>query len=206
MKNRCLVAIFPILMIISAFGDSPQNASKELTIESAKDLTSQYRDTLVGKFNGIDIDTLVCEPAGKLIKDNLLGEFYTEWRVYTVKGTVDDLMIGNTFSIKFVEEGDLDGNNTEEWGYVANWNSSLTEYELFTVVDGKWRLMVDPIIVWGDHLETSFTENDIAKPSDKAGFIQIKTSNTIGEDIYWIVVDTIVPINPQPYSYELVEW
>ena len=207
MKRFCLISASLLLIIeIGLFGCSNVGNIRSSNEECQLDSLVQYRDTIVGKFNGIDIDTLICEPVGKLVKDELLGEFYTEWRVYTVKGTVDDLMIGNTFGIKFVEEGDLDGNKTDEWGYIPHWNSSLTVYELFTVVDGKWKLMVEPITIWRDHLETTFSENDIAQPSDNEGFIQIKTSDTVGEDIYWIVVDTIVPINPKAYSYKLVEW
>ena len=207
MKRFCPIPVLLLLFIeIGLFGCSNVGNIRSSNEECQLDSLAQYRDTIVGKFNGIDIDTLICEPIGKLIKDELFGEFYTEWRVYTVKGTVDDLMIGNTFGIKFVEEGDLDRNKTDEWGYIPHWNSSLTVYELFTVVDGKWKLMVEPIRIWRDHLETSFSESDIAQPTDKEGFIRIKSSTTIGEDIYWIVVDTVAPINPQAYSYELVEW
>lgn len=170
------------------------------------DSLAQYRDTIVGKFNGVDIDTLICEPVGKLIEDELFGEFYTEWRVYTVNGTVEELRIGNTIGIEFVKEGDLDGNNTEEWGFLNQWpTSSWTIYNLFTFVAGKWNLMVEPIRIWRDHLETSLTEIDIAKPAAKDGFLKIKTSDVIDEVTTWIVVDTIVPINPTAYSYELVE-
>lgn len=169
------------------------------------DSIAQYRDTIVGKFNGIEIDTLICEPVGKIIKDELFGELYTEWRVYTVKGTVGDLMIWNPFGIKFVEEGDLDGNKTDEWGYILHWSSLLTAYELFTVMEGKWNLMIEPIIIWRDLLESTSSENDIAHPSNKEDFIKIKTSDVIDEVSNWIVVDTIVPVNPQAYSYDLVE-
>lgn len=206
MSNKYIVMLFSALMIISAIGCKQRNASSDLAIESTKDLISLYRDTIVGKFNGIDIDTLICEPAGKLIKDDLFGEFYTEWRVYTTKGTVEDFMIGNTFGIEFVEEGDLDGNKTEEWGYIPLWNSSWTVYELFTVVDGKWKLMVDPIRIWRDHLETTFSESDIAQPSSKKGYIQIKTSDVIDDVTNWIVVDSIVAVNPHDYTYELIKW
>lgn len=207
MKRICLISALLLLFVaIELFGCNNAGNKKCSSEGSRVDSLAQYRDTIVGKFNGVDIDTLICEPAGKLINDDMFGEFYTEWRVYTTNNTVDTLMIGNTYRIKFVEEGDLDGNKTEEWGYIPEWNSSLTVYELFTAVDGKWKLMVEPFIIWRDHLETSsLSENDIARPSDKEGFIKIKSSKTIGEDLYWIILDTIVPINPKEYSYELVE-
>jgi len=204
MNNRFIVIILSVLMINSAFSCSQRNASKELTIESTKDSISQYRDTIVGKFNGIDIDTLICEPAGKLIKDDLFGEFYTEWRVYTTKGSVEDLKIGNTIGIEFVREGDLDGNKTEEWGFLTQWpTSSWTVYEIFTFEEGRWKAMIDPIRIWTDHLETTFSERDIAQPSSKKDNIKIKTSDVIDDVTNWIVVDSIVSVNPHNYTYEL---
>lgn len=82
MSNEYNVMLLSVLMIISTIGCKQRIATSDLTIESTKDLISLYRDTIVGKFNGIDIDTLICEPVGKFIKDDLFGEFYTEWRVY----------------------------------------------------------------------------------------------------------------------------
>lgn len=207
MKGFCLIFTLLFLFIEIGFCGCKNIGNIKSSKEGCRlDSLAQYRDTIVGKFNGIDIDTLICEPAGKLIKDDLFGEFYTEWRVYTTKGTVEDLKIGNTFGIEFVEEGDLDGNNTEEWGYIPLWNSSWTVYELFTIDDGKWKLMVEPIRIWRDHLETSFSESDIAQPSSKQGYIQIKTSDVIDDVTNWIVVDSIVTVNPHDYTYELVKW
>lgn len=208
MKRFCLISASLLLFIeIGLFGCSNVGNIRSSNEECQLDSLVQYRDTIVGKFNGIDIDTLICEPTGKLIKDELFGEFYTEWRVYTTRGTVEELKIGNTIGIEFVKEGDLDGNKTEEWGFMTQWpTSSWTVYELFVFDEGKWKLMVEPIRIWRDHLETSFSESDIAQPSSKKGYIQIKTSVVIDDVTNWIVVDTIVPINPKAYSYELVEW
>ncbi len=208
MKRFCLISASLLLFIeIGLFGCSNVGNIRSSNEECQLDSLVQYRDTIVGKFNGIDIDTLICEPIGKLIKDELFGEFYTEWRVYTTKGTVEELKIGNTIGIEFVKEGDLDGNKTDEWGFLTQWpTSSWTVYELFVFDEGKWELMVEPIRIWRDHLETSFSESDIAQPSNKEGFIKIKTSDVIDEVTNWIVVDTIVPITPKAYSYELVEW
>lgn len=208
MKRFCLISASLLLFIeIGLFGCSNVGNIRSSNEECQLDSLVQYRDTIVGKFNGIDIDTLICEPIGKLIKDELFGEFYTEWRVYTTKGTVEELKIGNTIGIEFVKEGDLDRNKTDEWGFLTQWpTSSWTVYELFVFDEGKWKLMVEPIRIWRDHLETSFSESDITQPSNKEGFIKIKTSDVIDEVTNWIVVDTIVPINPKAYSYELVEW
>ncbi len=47
------------------------------------DSLAQYRDTLVGRFNGIDIDTLICEPIDSM-NPNYKG-FHYKWRVFTKK-------------------------------------------------------------------------------------------------------------------------
>lgn len=207
MNKRFAWILLWVSIILCFFSCNLRSSMNEWHKEHKTGTISQYRDTIVGKFNGIDIDTLICEPVGKLIEDDLFGEFYTEWRVYTAKGTVKELKIGNTIGIEFVKEGDLDGNKTDEWGFLTQWpTSSWTVYELFVFDEGKWKLMVEPIRIWKDHLETSFSESDIAQPSNKEGFIKIKTSDVIDEVTNWIVVDTIVPINPKAYSYELVEW
>lgn len=207
MNKRFASLLLGVSILLCFFSCNLSSSTSESQKKHKTDSISQYRDTIVGKFNGIDIDTLICEPIGKLIEDELFGEFYTEWRAYTVKGTVKELKIGNTIGIEFVNEGDLDGNKTEEWGFLTQWpTSSWTVYELFTFDEGKWKLMVEPIRIWRDHLETSFLESDIAQPSEKEGSIKIKTSDVIDEVTNWIVIDTIVSINPRAYSYELVEW
>lgn len=207
MNKRFTSILLGVSIILCFFSCNLRSSTSKSQKKHETDSISQYRDTIVGKFNGIDIDTLICEPVGKLIEDELFGEFYTEWRVYTVKGTVKELKIGNTTGIEFVKEGDLDGNKTEEWGFLTQWpTSSWTVYELFTFDEGKWKLMVEPIRIWRDHFETSFLESDIVQPSEKEGSIKIKTSDVIDEVTNWIVIDTIVSINPRAYSYELVEW
>lgn len=174
------------------------------------DTLAQYRDTLVGRFNGIDIDTLICEPLLPKTDTKMFGEFFFEWRLYTTKGTVDDIIIGNTVAMRFIPEGDLDGNGTEEWGFINQWvSSSWTSYYTFTYDNGRWKTFVDRIPVWWGHIEDmELDENDIVRPSDKKGFVKVKKSDAVYEDdmIYAGVIDTIYKITPEEYSYELDDW
>lgn len=207
MNNGVIVALLSGMMVVGSFGGKLTNISGDQQGEGRQDSLSQYRDTLVGQFNGVDIDTLICEPIGNLVKDKDFGDFYMEWRVYTTNGTVEELKIGNTIGIEFVKEDDLDGNKTEEWGFLNQWpTSSWSVYKIFTFEDGKWRLMVEPINIWTDHLDASFTESDIAQKSDKKGYIRIKSSAVIDDATNWVVLDSIVPVTPKDYTYELVEW
>ena len=67
------------------------------------DSLAQYRDTLIGKFNGIDVDTLICEPIDSLSpkEDGTYGGCHYEWRVYTKNGTVKDLIVGKVHFSRF---------------------------------------------------------------------------------------------------------
>ncbi len=96
MNKRFASTLFMVSIIICFFSCNLRSKTQELLIESEIDPIVQYCDTIVGKCNGKEIETLICEPVGKLIVDGLFGEFYTEWRVYTAKGGVQELKIGNT--------------------------------------------------------------------------------------------------------------
>lgn len=72
---------------------------------------AQYRDTIVGCFNGVDIDTLISEPI-----DTTKQRAYWDWKIYSKNKTVDTLILNQRFIVKMIQEGDLDGNGTEEFG------------------------------------------------------------------------------------------
>ncbi|MDE6536048.1 MAG: hypothetical protein K2K82_08600 [Muribaculaceae bacterium] len=194
----------PVIICVMACRQKDSSIIEDYTRTIAP--ISNYRDTIVGKFNGKEIDTLICEPTGPITNDDYFGDYYTEWRVFSTKGTVNELKIGDTIGIKFLKEGDVDGNGTEEWGFLNEWvTSAWTNYKLFTYKDGQWKLMVDPITIWYDHLEMGLSASDIVRPSDQEGYLRIKTSQVIDDYTYWAVIDSIVPINPHDYIYKPVE-
>lgn len=175
------------------------------------DPPAQYRDTLVGRFNGTDIDTLICEPIDSLSpsidEDDIYGGRHYKWRVYTTNNTVKSHIIGGTIGINFVKEGDLDGNGTEEWGFITDWPSSYwTNYRLFTCINGEWQLLIEPTIIRWDHLfiedefEGIITIDAIAQPTDRNGYVHIKYSTTDEEVTDFFVADTIVKVDPKPFE------
>ncbi len=98
------------LLMLCTFGCGSKHKSMD------SDSLAQYRDTLIGNFNGIEIDTLIAEPIGE--KDS---SWYLKWRVFTKNNSVKPLIIYNqTIGIHFVSEGDLDGNGTDGWGMLQN--------------------------------------------------------------------------------------
>ena len=73
----------------------------------SNDFMAQYRDTIIGKFDGKDIDTLIAEPIDTAIDRSLWN-----WRIYGKNNTVDTLILSQRFTVRLIQEGDLDGNGT----------------------------------------------------------------------------------------------
>lgn len=169
----------------------------------------QYRDTLIGKFNGIEIDTLISEPIDSLspMIDEWFGGKHFQWRVYTINGTVKDLIIGNTIGIDFIKEGDLDGNGTEEWGYVTQWPISMWMcYHAFTNINGEWQHIIEPTSIWLPHLDPqdsiyyTIKKEDILQPSEKTEFIKVKFIDIRNNGEDFLLIDTLIRVNPQLFK------
>lgn len=167
---------------------------------SELDYLTQYRDTLIGRFDGIDIDTLIAEPIGK--KD---GGWYFKWRVFTKNNSVKPLIIDNkTIGIHFVYEGDLDGHGADEWGYVAESSTSnWMNYHAFTNVNGEWQHIIEPTSIWLPHLDPQdsvsyrISKEDILQPSENSGFLKVKFSDVRNDGEDFLIIDTLIQIKPQ---------
>lgn len=183
------------LLMLSAFGCGSKHESKE------SDNLAQYRDTLIGNFNGLEIDTLICEPMDSL-NPNYKG-FHYKWRVFTKNKTVKDLILENkTIGIHFVYEGDLDGNGTDEWGYVTEWETSNWMcYHAFTNINGEWQHIIEPTSIWLPHLDPQdsisyrITKEDILHPSEDSGFLKVKFSDVRNNGEDFLIVDTLIMLN-----------
>lgn len=183
------------LLMLSAFGCGSKHESKE------SDNLAQYRDTLIGNFNGLEIDTIICEPMDSL-NPNYKG-FHYKWRVFTKNKTVKDLILENkTIGIHFVYEGDLDGNGTDEWGYVTEWETSNWMcYHAFTNINGEWQHIIEPTSIWLPHLDPQdsisyrITKEDILQPSEDSGFLKVKFSDVRNNGEDFLIVDTMIMLN-----------
>lgn len=194
------ILYFAPLVLMVACGTKSEQAS------CIDDSLAQYRDTLIGKFNGIDIDTLICKPIDSYssLEDDLFGSKHFTWKVYTTNGTVKDLIVDNTIGIDFIKEGDLDGNGTEEWGYVTQWPTSQWMcYHAFTNINGEWQHIIEPTPIWLPHLDPqdsiyyTIKEEDILQPSEKSEFIKVKFSDVRNNGEDFLLIDTLIQINPQ---------
>ncbi len=190
---------FAFLILAVACGTKSQQITP-----TEDDSSAQYRDTIIGRFNGIDIDTLICEPIDSLspLEDDLFGGKHYKWRVYTTNGTVKDRIVGNTIGINFIKEGDLDGNGTEEWGYVTQWpTSQWMGYHAFTNINGEWQHIIEPTSIWLPHLDPqdsiyyTIREDDILQPSEKSEFIKVKFSDVRNNGEDFLLIDTLTLVS-----------
>lgn len=180
-------AILMFIMLLSCGNNTQQRPD---------DFLCQYRDTLIGKFNSIDIDTLICEPLDSLDSD--YKGFHYKWRVFTKNGTVRPLTIDNqTIGIHFVTEEDLDRNGTDEWGYVTEWETSnWMNYHLFTNQNGEWQHMIEPIPIYTPHLDSILAKDAIIQPTADKEILRVKFSDVPNNGEDFLIIDTLIRINP----------
>ena len=175
--------------------DSTEININQVTEKTDEDTLAEYRDTLIGNFNGHEIDTLIAEPNVSQ-EDN--RRIYFNWRVITKNNTVKPLEISNTIGIQFIYEGDLDGNGTDEWGYITEWPTSCWMfYNAFTNVNGEWQLLIEPTSIFIPHLD-DIEKEDIVQSTGNSKFLKVKFSDVRNEGGSFLLIDTLIMIRPQP--------
>lgn len=118
-----------------------------LEIESLKGALYHLRDTIIGKFDGNNIDTLIAEPIDMTIDRSLW-----DWRIYGKNNTVDTLILSQRFIVRLIQEGDLDGNGTEEFGVRRETDAGTWDnYCIYTYDKGEWKYLIEPIWTYSDH-------------------------------------------------------
>ena len=171
---------------------------------------SKYRDTIVGKFDGLHVDTLISEPVLSMDTTDSVNESiyepYFHWRVFTVGGTVKDLeFINRTIRIKFISEGDLDGDGCDDWGFITAWpTSNWMKYNIFSYVDGYWAQLIEPTSIFIPHVKYSDSDTsgivkkeDLASRHRKKGYLNVKFSDIRNNGEDFLVIDTVMVIPPK---------
>ena len=206
-----LFAIVSILISCNQNKISQNSSENEATKDSIRYESKSlefYRNTLIGKFDGVHIDTLIAEPIGQLKDENYPFEgcegWYYNWRVYTTGGTVNELTLEHrTVGIHFVEEGDLNGDGTDEWGYVTEWpTSTWMAYNTFTFCDGFWSEFIPSFSVWLPHIESEDTVSgryfynvaDLVSKGNSNKTVHIKFSDVRNDGDDFLQIDTIISI------------
>ena len=172
------------------------------------------RDTIVGNFTGNGIDTLYVERVVECKCNNfskaydedehLNHEMDDELVKYYLTSTNPALGRVELFGCallapRLVNEGDLDGNETCEVGYLPVWlTSQWRGYFIFTFKDGKWKYLINPTTETKDKnggglFETGYllrgSGYEIATPSGKKGLVRIKYET---QGVNAIIKDTLV--------------
>ena len=169
-----------------AFGcgrhQSVQSGSKE-----------QYRDTIIGNFDGNNIDTLIAEPI-----DTTVDRSLWTWRIYGKSNTVDTLILSQRFIVRLIQEGDFDGNGTAEFGVMRETDAGTWDsYCIYTYDNGEWKYLIEPIWTYSDHFYTDLNNGkDVVERANQSGYVTVRFSDIRNDD--FCIVDTLIPIAPYP--------
>lgn len=161
---KCLSIITFALMILCCFGCNKQNKTNIGTL-------AQYRDTLIGKFDGNNIDTLIEEPI-----DTTIVRSMWNWRIYVKNNTVDTLILSQRFIVRLIQEGDLDGNGTDEFGVRRETDAGTWDnYCVYTYDNGEWKYLIEPIWTYSDHFYTDLNKGeDVVERANQSGYMTVR--------------------------------
>lgn len=180
-------------------GTSTEDSSNSVVIkpdsveENAylKGIDTSMNDTIVGVFDGRRKETLIAE----LIEERTSEDCVVRnWRIVSKSNSIKPMILQNRYSVRFVEEGDLDGNGTDEFGIrvegdVGMWNS----YIVYSCINGEWMVLLDSIFTYSPHFyEKLDNGKDVVQTTAKKGFLKIRFSDVRNDEI--CIVDTIVRI------------
>lgn len=152
--------------------------------------TSMY-DTIVGVFDGRRKETLIAELMEERTSEDCVVR---DWRIVSKSNSIKPMILQNRYSVRFVEEGDLDGDGTDEFGIrvegdVGMWNS----YIVYSCLNGEWKVLLDSIFTYSPHFYEELNNGkDVVQTTAKKGFLRIKFSDVRNDEI--CIVDTIVRI------------
>lgn len=155
------------------------------------DPLAQYRDTLIGNFDGVHIDTLIAEPLDTTIDRSLWS-----WRIYGKSNTVDTLILSQRFIVRLIQEGDLDGNGTDEFGVRRETDAGTWDnYCVYTYDKGEWKYLIEPIWTYSEHFYTDLSKGaDVVERTNQSGYVTVRFSDIRNDD--FCIIDTLIPIAP----------
>ena len=155
------------------------------------DPLAQYRDIIIGNFDGSNIDTLIAEPIDTTIDRSLWS-----WRIYGKSNTADTLILLQRFIVRLIQEGDLDGNGTDEFGVRRETDAGTWDnYCVYTYDKGEWKYLIEPIWTYSDHFYTDLNKGaGVVERANQSGYMTVRFSDIRNDD--FCIVDTLIPIAP----------
>ncbi len=169
------------------------------------------RDTIIGNFTGKGIDTLFVKKVSRadIERDSNLAKYEDKLdlqqdTLFFLESTNPEipffqLCAWSWIPPKLVNEGDLDGNGTCDFGYLQTWlNSQWRSYEVLTFYKGEWRYLIDD-----DKLFTSAifrcADIEIVEPGPRKGLVKInylyEGHDVEGDEPHVEMRDTLVKPN-----------
>lgn len=161
----------------------------------SNDFMAQYRDTIIGKFDGKDIDTLIAEPIDTAIDRSLWN-----WRIYGKNNTVDTLILSQRFTVRLIQEGDLDRNGTDEFGIRSEKESGTWDsYMVYTYQDNEWKYLIQPIWTYSTHFYEALNNGaDVVQPTSQKEVVKVRFSDIRNDD--FCIIDTLIKVAPYSIS------
>ena len=181
---KCLPIINFAFIILCCVGCNKQNKTNICTL-------AQYRDTIIGKFDGNSIDTLIAEPIDTTIDRSLWS-----WRIYGKSNTADTLILLQRFIVRLIQEGDLDGNGTDEFGVRRETDAGTWDnYCVYTYDKGEWKYLIKPIWTYSDHFYTDMNKGvDVVERANQSDYVTVRFSDIRNDD--FCIVDTLIRLAP----------
>lgn len=155
------------------------------------DPLAQYRDSIIGNFDGSNIDTLIAEPT-----DTTIDRSLWTWRIYGKSNTVDTLILSQRFTVRLIQEGDLDGNGTDEFGVRRETDAGTWDnYCIYTYDNGKWKYLIETIWTYTEHFYTDLNKGaDVVERANQSAYVTVRFSDIRNDDL--CIIDTLIPITP----------
>lgn len=177
----------PLLLISPIFLCAFGCGSKHCSVES--DPLAQYRDTVIGNFDGNSIDTLIAEPI-----DTTIDRSLWTWRIYGKSNTVNTLILSQRFIVSLIHEGDLDGNGTDEFGVRRETDAGTWDnYCVYTYDKGEWKYLIKPIWTYSEHFYTDLNKGaDVVERANQSGYVTVRFSDIRNDN--FCIVDTLIRI------------
>lgn len=147
-------------------------------------------EEVVGKFDGVHMDTLYIESESAEDLEHYNGVHYY---LCSKSGRLPKIELYGCDEMAplIYEEGDLDGNGTDDMGYLHTWTTSQWRYyRILTFHEGQWFYMFDET---EDFLNTNInfrhSGKEIAKSAKEKGKVCI---TYMTNDFNHLIKDTIV--------------
>lgn len=161
--------------------NSQVNNSPKLDIKDTLIGVDQYADSVEGDFNGDGKREFMSLEIPKLGEDDMSCVGNCESTIVFSDKTIPTIKVDNCIFGSLVNEGDLNGNGSDEIGLLPGWFTSCWHtYLVWTFKKGRWIYAVDPISTHCNQWEKG--ADAIEKDNKREGYVIIRYSEITDAD------------------------